>query len=81
MTKRCVSTCPAGSYSHSSGKCLTVCPSSFFGDPFLHRCHTSCTNSYFSDPTTNMCVPVCPYGYFGDITSGYKCVKTCTVST
>lgn len=78
---RCVSICPNGSYSYSNGTCLTKCPSSLYGDPFINKCDSSCTNNYFTDPTTQMCVPVCPYGYFGDITGGRNCVKTCTIAT
>jgi hypothetical protein len=76
--RRCLGTCPfntsyklyAHTYTNGTRKCLAICPTGFWADPFLISCVSNCLSAgyRYKDNSTgvNLCVATCPApNYFG----------------
>ena len=64
----------------TSGSCLAVCSSGFYGYDTDRTCRSTCPNSMFADPLTRLCVTQCDpdLGLFGDSNIPIPaCVETC----
>ena len=66
----------------TSGSCLSICSSPYYGYTPGRTCHTTCPNSLLADPLTRLCVGVCDVdlgNLFGDWNLAVPaCVAICS---
>jgi hypothetical protein len=80
----CTANCPLSPVTYAdqtSGSCLAVCSTNFYGYLTTRTCKSTCPNSMFADPNTRMCVSKCDpkLGFYGDSNLAIPaCVPICS---